>query len=121
MRGLSKVINEKDPAIDSFCIGNTLRPLLSYGPKGVRGGRRTFLFVEALRKFEEEAKLIDLTEAYKKAKPMYNGRLEHTFVVLKEEKGGEVIISGANSEPVGVKRPAQDGEMTSSKRKPTAN
>ncbi len=65
--------------------------------------------------------MIDLTEAYKKAKPMYNGRLEHTFVVLKEDRDGEVIISGANSEPVGAKRPAPDDAMTSSKRKPTAN
>lgn len=101
--------------MESFCIGNTSRPLLSYGPKGTKGNRKTFLFVESLKRFKVESKEMDLTEAYRKAKPMYEGRLEHTFVVLKE--GVEPTATGSNQEPLGNKRPAEEGESGSVKRK----
>ncbi len=97
-------MNEKDPASENFCIGNSARPLLSCGPKG-KGGRRTYLYVEALRRYKDEIKEVDLTEAYRRAKPAYVGRLEHTFIVLKEEDK-EVTVSGSNQEPLGAKRPA---------------
>lgn len=107
MRALSKVLNERNDENDAFCVSNTSRPLLSFGPKGVKGNRRTYLYVEALRKFETEARRADLTEAYKKAKPMYNGRMERTFVLLKEEDAsGAGPLSGVNREPIG-KRPSE--------------
>lgn len=103
LRSLSKVLNEKDPAVDTFCIGNTTRPLFSYGPRGSKGSRRTYLYVEALKRFKVEAMEMNLDEAYKRARPIYEGRLEHTFIVLKEnhieDKG-----TGANQEPIGNKR-----------------
>ena len=107
MKGLSKVLNESDNTVDSFCISNTSRPLLSVGTKGGKGARRTYLYVEALRKFPEELKRVDYTEAYKKARPMYNGRMERTFVVLKEEGTQGEQFSGGNREPLG-KRPLDD-------------
>lgn len=73
------------------------------------------MFVESLRRFKEEAKELDLSEAYKRACPMYNGRLEHTFIVLKESQTAQ--CSGANKEPLGAKRPAPDEEHGDSKRK----
>ncbi len=62
---------------------------------------------------------MDLSEAYKKALPMYSGRLEHTFVVLKDDTApekGEGQTTGSNAEPVGQKRPAPDNEEGKSKR-----
>lgn len=50
---------------------------------------------------------MDLGEVYKRARPMYEGKLEHTFVVLKENYEDEKT-SGSNREPIGVKRPASD-------------
>ena len=61
---------------------------MSHRPKGVKG--------------KDECRRVDLTEAYKRAKPMYNGRLERTFVLLKEE-GVDVLVTGSNTEPVGTK------------------
>lgn len=72
--------------------------------------------MEALRRFKNEAKEMDLSEAYRRAKPMYNGRLEHTFVVLKEGVNVEPG-TGANSEPIGLKRPAPSDDNSESKRK----
>lgn len=105
---MSKVINESDPTIDSFCISNTSRPLLSVGTKGGKGSRRTYLYVEALRKYPDELKRVDYTEAYKKARPMYNGRMERTFVVLREDGVDVNQVTGVNREPLG-KRPLEDG------------
>lgn len=51
---------------------------------------------------------MDYTEAYKKARPMYNGRMEHTFVVLKEEGVASENVTVGNREPMG-KRPLEDG------------
>lgn len=59
---------------------------------------------------------MDLTEAYKRAKPMYNGRLEHTFVVLHEEKDVPEA-SGSNAEPIGAKRPGAEISSSSMKKK----
>lgn len=115
LRSLSKVINQKDSESETFCIGNTSRPLLSHGPKGSKGSRKTFLYVEALKRFKALIPEVDLSEAYKKARPMYDGRMEHTFVVLKENQ--DSVASGSNQEPLGNKRPAGDDGAGSSKRK----
>lgn len=117
LRSLSKVINETDKGVDSYCITNTARPLLSVGPKGGKGSRRTYLFVEALRKYNEEIKRLDLSEAYKKALPMYAGRLERTFVVLKEGQTGEPLITGGNREPIG-KRALDDVSIIEPPKRP---
>lgn len=116
MRGLSKVLNAKDPKTVNFCIGNTARPLLSCGPRGTKGGRRTYLYVEAIRKFPEEVKEMDLTEAYRRAKPAYAGRMEHTFIVLKEDTE-EPTTSGSNQEPIGTKRPGS-GDLGGASKRP---
>jgi hypothetical protein len=48
---------------------------------------------------------MDLSEAYRKARPGFIGRLEHTFVVLKDNPGEELptegVATGSNKEPVG--------------------
>lgn len=90
---------------------------MSYGPKGGKGSRRTFLYVEALRKFEAEVKTMDLKDAYKRALPTYAGRLEHTFVILKDtEAQAQGLMTGANNIPVGNKRQAEDESESSPKR-----
>jgi len=100
------VLNTKNWTLDAYVVGNAARPLLSHGSKGTKADRRSYLFVEALRKFEQEAKEMDLTEAYKKARPAFIGRLERTFVVLKDIPEGEMapnegIATGSNKAPVG--------------------
>jgi hypothetical protein len=48
------------------------------------------------------ANQLDLSDAYKKAKPMYAGRLERTFVILKDNQPPELeAATGSNREPVG--------------------
>jgi hypothetical protein len=100
------VLNSKDPGLEAYVIGNTTRPLLSYGPKNSRTMRRSFLYVEALQKFEAVLGELDLSEAYKKAKPAFTGKLERTFVVLKDNPGEEspmeldTVATGANLEPI---------------------
>ena len=90
--------------MDAYVVGNAARPLLSHGPKGTRQNRRSYLYVEALRKFEKEALEMDLTEANKKARPAFVGRMERTFIVLKDNPGEEVaVVTGSNKEPVGEK------------------
>ncbi len=60
--------------------------------------------MEALKKFEAEAKEIDLTEAYKKARPSFTGKLERTFMILKDNLGEEEPLpTGSNAEPLGDK------------------
>ncbi len=91
--------------MDAYVIGNAIRPLLSYGPKNSRTMRRTFLYVDAIQKFEGEIKGLDLSEAYKKAKPSFTGKLERTFIVLKDLPGEETAMevepaTGANAEPL---------------------
>ncbi len=51
--------------MDAYVIGNAQRPFLSYGVKGQKASRRTYLYVETLAKFEKEAKELDLTEVCK--------------------------------------------------------
>jgi hypothetical protein len=49
---------------------------------------------------------LDLTEAYKRAKPAFTGKLERSFVLLKDKPGEEApmdidqILTGANAEPL---------------------
>jgi len=98
----------KNDGTDAYCISNTSRPLLCVGPRGGKGNRQTYLFVEALRKYQDDIKKADLIESYKKAKPMYDGRLERTFVVLKDDyvqPTGLLQVTGGNQEPLGGKRP----------------
>jgi hypothetical protein len=104
LKNLCKILNAKDPTLDAYVIGNAPRPLLSYGVKGQKASRRTYLYVEALAKFEKEAKELDLTEAYKRAKPGFTGKLERTFVILKDNQDEDVeMVSGSNAEPIGQK------------------
>lgn len=76
------------------------------------------MFVESLRRFPKECARMDLTEAYKRAKPMFDGRLEHTFVVLKDE---HVVTeqaekaSGSNRVPIGKKRGADEDKNSGGK------
>ncbi len=94
-------MNAKDATLDTYVIGNQARPLLSYGIKGSKTTRRTYLYVEAVRKFEKEAREIDLTEAYKRARPAFTGRLERTFILLKDNEGEEEpMLTGSNTEPL---------------------
>jgi hypothetical protein len=64
------------------------------------------MYMEAIQKFEADTKDLDLTEAYKKAKPAFTGRLERTFVLLKDNPGEEEpmdlgnVATGANLEPL---------------------
>ncbi len=96
-------MNARDQTLDTYVIGNAPRPLLSYGTKGSKATRRTYMYVEAVRKFEKEVKEVDLTDAYKKARPAFTGRLERTFLVLKDNEGeAEPLVTGSNAEPLGV-------------------
>ncbi len=103
MKSICKVLNAKDSTLDTYVIGNAQRPLLSYGVKGVKSTRRTYLYVEALQKFEKEAKEIDLTEAYRRARPAFAGKLERTFIILKDGPEDEPMLTGSNTEPVSAK------------------
>jgi len=115
---LSKKLNEKSQTHEAYCIGNNLRPLLSYGPKGARGGRRTYLYVEAIRTFADVIHELDLSDPQRRASEIFSGRLEHTFGVLREE-GDQAPnpLTGANAEGVGVKRPFEAGPGQSGKRR----
>lgn len=118
MRILSKGINEQSTTHDAYCIGNTARPLLSYGPKAERGNRKTFLYVEAIKKFRDIWSNLSFDEVYKKAVPIYTGQLEHTFIVLKENYEAPVT-TGSNNQPLGsqLKRQATTVFGGSSKRR----
>jgi hypothetical protein len=64
------------------------------------------MYLEAIQKFEENTKGLDLTEAYKKARAAFTGKLERNFVLLKDGPGEELpmeteaIATGANAEPL---------------------
>ncbi len=68
--------------------------------------RRTYMYIEALQKFEADTKNLDLSEAYKKARPAFTGKLERSFILLKDKPGEEMpmdtesIATGANAEPL---------------------
>ncbi len=87
-------------------MGNVSRPLLSHGPKNSRSLRRTYMYIEAIQKFSEDTKNLDLSEAYKKARPAFTGKLERSFVLLKDKPGEELpmdtdtVATGANAEPL---------------------
>jgi hypothetical protein len=117
---MSKMLCKQDESIEAYCIGNTARPLLCHGPKGVKGSKRTYLYVEAIRKFGLCLEEADLSEAYKRALPMYSGRLRRTFIVLgdrDERNPYSKNVSGANKEPLGAKRPGTDNGETNVKTK----
>ncbi len=105
MKLLAKQICDQEVENDAFCVTTAARPLLSYGPKNIRGNRRTFLYVEALRKFNQELKKLNLAEVYKRAKTTYAGRMQHTFAILKEDGPDPDLDlnvgSGGNAEPLG--------------------
>lgn len=83
--------------MDAYCVANGTRPLLSYGAKGTRVGRKTSIFVPALKQWEHLHEQLDLNEAYKRAKKLFVGKMEQLFVVLKEEGvGTQGQLSGAN-------------------------
>lgn len=93
--------------MDAYCVANGPRPLLSYGAKGTRIGRKTFIFVAALKQWEKHLDKMDLTEAYKHARSTFTGKMEQLFVVLKE--GNQSMpASGSNQVPIGTKRAAED-------------
>ncbi len=100
------MIKQQSPTMDAYCVANGVRPLLSYGAKGTRIGRKTFLFVQALRQWESLIPQMDLTEAYKRARNTFAGKMEQLFVVLKEDGGNPA--SGSNNLPLGGKRTAED-------------
>jgi hypothetical protein len=100
--------------MDAYCVQNGARPLLSYGAKGTRVGRKTFLFVAALRQWESLHEKMDLTEAYKRAKNSFKGKMEQLFVVLRESDG--TPLTGSNQVPVRNKRQAEEDISRSPKR-----
>ncbi len=87
-------------------VGNVARPVMSHGPKNSRSLRRTYMYLEAIQKFQEHTKSLDLSEAYKKARPAFTGKLERNFVLLKDGPGEELpmdtgtVATGANAEPL---------------------
>ena len=76
--------------------------------------------MEALREFKATTLGLDLSEAYRKAGTLFEDRLEHCFVVLKDDKGKptpRARATGGNKTALGVKRkPSQDAQSGSSKR-----
>jgi hypothetical protein len=100
--------------MDAYCVANGARPLLSYGAKGTRVGRKTFLFVQALRQWESLIPQMDLTEAYKRARNSFAGKMEQLFVVLKEDGG--TPVTGSNIQPIGSKRNAEEALFNQAKK-----
>jgi hypothetical protein len=88
--------------MDAYCVANGVRPLLSYGAKGTRVGRKTFIFTTALKNWENLHSKMDLSEAYKKARNTFAGKMEQVFVVLKEGVYSS-MLSGSNTQPLGAK------------------
>ena len=52
-------------------------------------------------------KSLHLEEAYKLALPVFKGRLEQTFIVLKDAEV-EKVATGSNNVPMGIKRTASE-------------
>ena len=115
LKSLSEEIKKQSPTMDAYCVANGNSPLLSYGAKGTRVGRKTFLFVPALRQWENLHSAMDLTEAYKRARSTFTGKMEQMFVVLKETQTDEPT-TGPNKVPVGNKRPADEQLSSEAKR-----
>ncbi len=57
---------------------------------------------------------MDLTEAYKRARNTFAGKMEQLFVVLKEDGGDPG--TGPNKQPLGNKRPAEEGMANTAKK-----
>jgi hypothetical protein len=106
LKSLAEVVKAQNATMDAYCVSNGIRPLLSYGAKGTRVGRKTFLFVSALKQWESLHHLMDLTEAYKRAKASFKGKMEQLFVVLKENQ--PIPLTGSNNVPLSNKRPAEE-------------
>jgi hypothetical protein len=106
LRSICTYLNNKDQGLDCYVINNAPRPLLSYGPKNSRTLRRSYLYIDAVQKYAPEPKELNLTEAYKKAKPSFTGKLERHFILLKDNPGEEEamdldsVATGANLEPL---------------------
>ncbi len=68
--------------------------------------RRSYVYIDAIKKFVSDPTVLDLSEAYKKAKPAFTGKLERSFILLKDNPGEEEemdldsIATGANLEPL---------------------
>ncbi len=64
------------------------------------------MYIDAIKKFVNDSTVLDLSEAYKKAKPAFTGKLERSFILLKDNPGEEEemdldsIATGANLEPL---------------------
>jgi len=112
---LSEAVKGLNPNMDAYCVANGPRPLLSYGAKGTRVGRKTFLFTAALRQWEQLHDKMDLNEAYKRARRNFSGKMEQLFVVLKENYE-QPNVSGPNMIPVGAKRRADEPLMNAPKK-----
>jgi hypothetical protein len=108
-------LNEKDPGLEAYVIGNATRPLLLYGPKNSRSMRRTYLYVEALQKFDKEVQGMDLTEAYRRAKPAFTG-IERLYLYTEVRSSGRSVLASREQRsqvplavPVCVRRTPQRG------------
>jgi len=104
LRAISKVLTTENT--DSFVQGFSSRPLLHYyrsegSTISVEGVNRTYTFVEAVSKFGHLVPPSGLLNAYKRARPSFNGCLEQYFVILREE--GPPIASGFNAAPLGTR------------------
>ena len=91
---LATKITELDPVNDAHSVNNSMRPLLSYGVKGSKTGRRTYLYVEFLRRFNKEVKLLDLASVYKRARPLFGGRMRQSFALLGENGPNLCVCEG---------------------------
>jgi len=113
LKSLCKIVSAKGGPTDAYCITNSTRPLMCVGPRGSKGGRKTLLYVEALRRYSGEIKEADFTEAYKLALPIFKDRLEQTFIVLKDGniQPGDKVVTGSNQVPIGSKRCASSDDL----------
>jgi hypothetical protein len=64
------------------------------------------VYIDAIKRYGTEPQLLDLTEAYRKAKPAFTGKLERSFILLKDNPGEEEpmdlesVATGSNLEPL---------------------
>ena len=114
---MAKALERETDTVESYCIGNTSRPLLSFGKRGSKQ-KRTYLYVEALREFKHLKGKLDLTEAYRKAGDQFKDRLEHCFVFMCDGDAKSSKLSGGNRVPLGNKRKAAPAGELAAKKKP---
>ena len=93
------------------------------GPRGSKGGRKTLLYVEALRRYADEAKEATFEEAYKLALPIFKDRLQQTFIVLHDvtDSAKDKPATGSNQVPIGNKRSASVENLAGLEPKRQAN